>query len=281
MLINLGDSVSMVEQLRNDKDDVENRAVEDDPNLHEVHNKVKELTQLRDRALEELKKYSDKTDTADDGDTYGIEVLIKRLEEVEKKYAEISETLELKRKCDILKSILHLTKTRARERLAKKICNESNERIKTLMPNNDIVIDGIERSLKLSGQDAGSVGETLSVGYAFLTTLFNRSEHSMPFVVDSPANPIDLEVRSQVAQLIPYLSEQFVGFTISSERRGFIEVLAKMRNIDIQYLTLFRKGVPEYEGRARKKKQSLNESSDGMLVNDLQFFMDFHILDED
>ena len=60
------------------------------------------------------------------------------------------------------------------------------------------------------------------MGYAFLATLFNRTEHQLPFVVDSPANPIDLRVRARVAELIPRLSNQFIAFTISSERQGFL-----------------------------------------------------------
>ena len=72
------------------------------------------------------------------------------------------------------------------------------------MPDNRIRVQSIERCLVLEGQEGGSVGETLSVAYAFLATLFEGSDHQLPFVVDSPANPIDLRVRAKVAELIPH-----------------------------------------------------------------------------
>ena len=104
------------------------------------------------------------------------------------------------------------------------MCQEANKRIEGLMPSNAIRIREITQSLVLQGQKAGSVGETLSIGYAFLATLFNRTEHQLPFIVDSPANPIDLEVRANVAELVPKLSHQFIAFTISSEKRRIFAI---------------------------------------------------------
>ena len=77
-------------------------------------------------------------------------------------------------------------------------------RIEQLMPHNDIRISEIDGCLRLDNQSGGSVGETLSVAYAFLSTLFHRSDqHQLPFVVDSPANPIDLAIRPNIGALVP------------------------------------------------------------------------------
>jgi hypothetical protein len=130
--------------------------------------------------------------------------------------------------------------------------------------------------LVLTGQEGGSVGETLSVGYAFLATLFNRTEHQLPFIVDSPANPIDLRVRAKVAELIPRLANQFIAFTISSERQGFVGPLEQAAGAPLQYLTLFRKGAAALEAAAAEER-GLKTSADGVCVSGREFFMRFHL----
>ena len=94
------------------------------------------------------------------------------------------------------------------------------------MPYNNVQVGTIEKCIKLKGKTGGSVGEILSVGYAFLSTLFNNAEnHRLAFVVDSSANPIDLEVRSKIGELLPKLTGQFIAFVISSEPKGFVDYL--------------------------------------------------------
>ena len=46
-----------------------------------------------------------------------------------------------------------------------------------------------------------------------------------PLVVDSPAGPIDEGVRRRIGRLLPELCTQFVGFTINTERAGFVDAL--------------------------------------------------------
>jgi DNA sulfur modification protein DndD len=91
-------------------------------------------------------------------------------------------------------------------------------------------------------QDGASVGQTLSVGYTFLTNLLHRGMHQFPLVVDSPANPLSIEVRREIGKLVPSLCKQFVGFTISSEREGFVSSMDTECLGGIKYMTLFRKG---------------------------------------
>ena len=145
------------------------------------------------------------------------------------------------------------------------------------MPYNRIRIREIKQSLILDGQEGGSVGETLSIGYAFLSTLFNRTDHQLPFVVDSPAGPIDLEVRPKVAQLVPKLSNQFIAFVISAERPGFLPALREtVADNDIQYITIFRKDTP-FDKTA---EDGVEESDDGYIVSSYGFFNKFHIESE-
>lgn len=148
------------------------------------------------------------------------------------------------------------------------------------MPNNDIVIEGIDRCLVLREQEGGSVGETLSVAYGFLATLFDRADHRLPFVVDSPAGPIDLAIRPKIGALIPKLTNQFIAFTISSERAQFIPDLKAASAEPVQFLTVFRKGDTTLESLARATGRSV-ETNDGCVVADEKFFSQFQLEKEE
>lgn len=247
-----------------------------DPAREATLEEIKELTAHRRELERDLQKYEDTSTSAGDEST-GIQVLRRRLEHAENDLAEITDTLNLKTKKEVLVNLLETIVTRARENLGAGICADTNERIHRLMPENRIRIREIDRCLRLEGQEGGSAGETLCVAYAFLSTLFNRTEqYDLPFVVDSPANPIDLAIRTQIADLVPRLSHQFIAFTISSERERFVDVLERKAQEEILYLTLFRKGPGDLEGTARETGRC-EESLDGMLVADRDFFRSFQL----
>lgn len=269
-------AVDTADQRRTDRDAVREDAIAGDPGLEEANSEIQALhAELRD-CEDRLSRFEDPTDTASDEDTLGIAVLERRLKDAERKLAEITHTLELKYRTEALSGILDVAHQAARARLSEQVCSEANARIRELMPHNDIWIDRVERCLALRGKEGGSVGETLSVAYAFLATLFNRTDHQLPFVVDSPANPIDLKVRGQVAQLIPRLAPQFIAFTISSERQGFFEHLEASSGQSIQCLTLFRKGAQELENAAMGV-DGATSTTDGIVVENREFFTAFHL----
>jgi hypothetical protein len=165
----------------------------------------------------------------------------------------------------------------ARQSIAVEIRNDANQRIETLMPYNNVRIEEIDGCLVLRGQSGGSAGENLSVGYAFLSTLFSRADqHQLPFVVDSPANPIDYEIRPKIGELAPKLAGQFIAFVISSEREKFLPSLKKASNGNIQYITLFRQGATHLESRARANRFCV-VTADGFRVEDEQFFNEFQL----
>ena len=132
-----------------------------------------------------------------------------------------------------------LKKAQANLRVA--IADECNQRLEKVLARDPIRIEKIDRSLKLRNQEGASVGQTLSVGYTFLTTLLSRGQHQFPLIVDSPANPLSMEVRREIAKLIPSLCKQFVAFTISSERAGFTDVIHTSSENKTKFLTLFRR----------------------------------------
>lgn len=263
----------------NDLEQLRSQAEQSDPAVKRAKEEIDSLRHELAHVDAELAKYDSKDQQQNDENTYGIEILEKRLRDAERKLAEITRTMELKAKRDVLVSILNDAHGRARTAMSQEICSEANNRIRELMPYNDISIERIDHSLVLEGQEGGSVGETLSIAYGFLSTLFNRSEHQLPFVVDSPAGPIDLAVRPKIGELIPNLTSQFIAFTISSERERFVPRLMTASNGNVQFLTMFRKGSTELQRAARAAADVL-ETPDGFIVGGETFFNEFQLDEE-
>ena len=264
-------------RLRTILDAIKNKAIASDPTLEKVDSEIKGLKQSVNEIEDQLSQFESTVDTLPDKDTWGISVLEHRLKKAKDQLAEVTDTLAIKAKGDLVKKILDHAHQSSKRGISKDLCKEANGRIEQLMPYNRIRIREIKQNLILDGQEGGSVGETLSIGYAFLSTLFNRTEHQLPFVVDSPAGPIDLEVRHRVAQLVPKLSNQFIAFVISAERPSFLPALREtVADNDIQYITIFRKDTP-FDKTA---EDGVEESDDGYIVSSYDFFNQFHIESE-
>lgn len=262
-------------------DDVEAEITSSDPRAAEISEEVDTLKQEIDALEEKMERYDNRSEQKGIDETWGIEVLERRVERHKRKAGEVAEALGLLKKKDKLESILDTAHSTASQKVSQEICRDGNARIETLMPNNDIRIDKIDRSLRLQNRGRGSVGETLTIGYAFLSTLFDRSSYRIPFIVDSPANPIDLDIRQQIGSIIPKVSHQFIAFTISSEREGFVSSLQGSADEDIKYLTLFRKGIEEAESKMESEPDRLkNKFRDGWCVEGPSFFNSFQV-DED
>jgi DNA sulfur modification protein DndD len=275
----LEDIVAEERDASNSLDGLKLEAEQSDPAVKQAKEDIEALQNELDQVDQELEKFDSKDDKQGDGHTFGIDVLERRHKDAERKLAEITQTIELKEKRDILLSILQKAHATSRQAIATEICRDTNRRIGGLMPHNNLSIDRIDRSLVLAGQGGGSVGETLSIAYAFLATLFDRSDHKLPFIVDSPAGAIDLAVRPKVGELIPRLSDQFVAFTISSERERFVPSLEKACKTKLQFLTLFRKGSKDLQKLARAQSD-FEETTDGFLVRGRDFFNDFQMDEE-
>ena len=223
----------------------------------------------------------DKLEMVDVDKVLSIPTLEEGVDRLEVRVAEALDTLTTLRKQKILGNILEAAHRTANQAIADEIRDETNDVITELMPHNEIRIESIDGCLNLLGQRRGSVGETLSVGYAFLSTLFHRSRyHELPFVVDSPANPIDLAVRDTIGQLVPKLSEQFIAFMISSERDRFVDGIKRTTRAEIQFETVFRKGATELEELAGEFS-TCDESRDGLRVSGETFFRTFQLEEQE
>ena len=273
----------------NDLDDLKIQAEQVDPDLTDVKKEIGRLKQTRRDMISELQKFEgtdDKVDLSrldkvDVGRIHAIATIEDGIKVLEDRVDEIRNTRKLRKKRDILTTIMKNAFDKARNAITVEIRDEANSRIRELMPNNHISIERINRCLELKGQSAGSVGETLSIAYAFLSTLFERSnEHRLPFIVDSPANSIDLEIRPNIGQLVPKLTGQFIAFMISSERERFVSSLKESSNDDIKFITLFRKGALHLDSKAGKHP-SCTSTEDGFRVIDEQFFNEFQLDEEE
>ena len=113
-----------------------------------------------------------------------------------------------------------------------------------------VEIESIDRYIKLKGRDGASEGQTLSIAYCFLGTLFEDSELEFPFIIDSPTGKMDFEKRQAVADIIPLVFNQMIAFVQSAEVERFADRF--YANPDSQYLTVVAspqdQAVVVYEG---------------------------------
>ena len=246
-----------------------------DPEAARISQELASLKERKAEVQDELRILEEDSDEISK-DSKSIKVIKKLLMEAEEKLEEITNTIDLRKKRDLLTAILDQAYINARAGISQDICKTANQKVEELMPNNNIRIERIDQCLVLKGQSGGSAGEQLSIAYAFLSTLFSRSEHKLPFVVDSPAGPIDLNIRPKIGNLIPRLTDQFIAFTISSEREGFVPALKKANSHSIQFLTVFKSGNAELEKAARKEKDKM-QTKDGYVVTGEEFFNAFQV----
>ncbi|MEV7862838.1 hypothetical protein AB0O86_29430 [Streptomyces hirsutus] len=276
-LQSLGDVMEDKRSARNEVDLLQRAAEQDDPAVREASEEIRRLEATLSSIERSLEKFAN-GDTSEN--THDVNVLLERVQEAEEDVAEITKTMTLKRKRDVLRKILRDAHHSARKGILDEVRDAANQRITELMPHNDIRIMRIEKCLVLDGKEGGSVGENLSVAYAFLASLFNRSEHQLPFIVDSPANPIDLANRSRIGPLIPQLTRQFIAFTISSEREQFVPNLQQACGDEVQFITLFRK-VDERLIEDARATPNHAETFDGIVVHGESFFNAFQVQSEE
>ncbi|MFG1878145.1 hypothetical protein ACGFIV_25165 [Sphaerisporangium sp. NPDC049003] len=268
-------------QARNELEALLSDAEESDPAVKEASLEIEESSKRISRLEDMLQQFSDKNESLGTDETWGIEVLEKRVKTSERLLAEISDTIDLKRRRDILNRILLRAHEKARSGIMAEICSQANERITELMPHNRLTIERVDKCLVLKGQSGGSVGENLSVAYAFLATLFNRSEHALPFIVDSPAGAIDLAVRPRVGELIPRLTRQFIAFTISSEREKFVSSLEAAATRRVQYTTLYRRREAATSYAESGNHPDAILTGDGIMVFGREFFNSFQMEEDE
>lgn len=209
-----------------------------------------------------------------------LRVIRRAINELNDRIAQIEGTVRLRSQTELVASLLDAAGERARDRIKGELVEECNGRLSRILENDPLAIERIDRSIHLHGQRGASAGQTLAIGYTFLMSVLNRGQNDFPLVVDSPAGPIDKGVRRRIGRLLPSLCSQFVGFTINTEREGFVEAL-ESRVEDIGYLTLFRKTPGTRRMMRALPRGRFEETGNAVLVDDRGYFYGFDIEEEE
>ena len=151
---------------------------------------------------------------------------------------------------DYIDSLVNEIKLQATTALKQEIVRKTNEKLRRVIVDDYVEIESIDRYIKLKGRDGASEGQTLSIAYCFLGTLFEDSELEFPFIIDSPTGKMDFEKRQAIADIIPLVFNQMIAFVQSAEVERFADRF--YANPDSQYLTVVAspqdQAVVVYEG---------------------------------
>ena len=158
------------------------------------------------------------------------------LDDYEKKIASATRTNNALRKKETVEKIILSIKEKATNALKDEIIRKTNEKIKTVITDDNIEIENIDRYIKLRDRNGASEGQTLSIGYCFLGTLFEDAELEFPFIIDSPTGKMDFDKRKAVAAIIPKVFNQMIAFVQSAEVDRFADRFYKKENT--QFLTV-------------------------------------------
>ena len=168
-------------------------------------------------------------------ETDKIPLAKKRRDECREKFEVASKSYRLARQRDVLVRQISKIEERALKALRGTILEETNERLASLVQMEKLRVAKIEGVLTLTSdlvteRKGVSEGQSLSVAYAFLTSLLSKAPFELPFIVDSPAVSLDLDARREVGRIIPGLFDQMVMFVLTSEQAGFSETFYERGN---------------------------------------------------
>jgi hypothetical protein len=210
-----------------------------DDELAKLDDSKKVLASRVDDLVELLRKINtrDRRDLQELGEDENIYLCERKVDDVESRLAEATHTVELVARAAILKGHLSLLREAAIRRLKRKVIESTNSKLAVILQNETVAVQSIEGYLVLKDKEGASEGQTLAIAYSFLGSLFEASAFELPFVVDSPAGSLDLDVRRQVSQILPELFRQIIVFITSGERKGFAEHFYRMKD-DVQFLTV-------------------------------------------
>lgn len=156
--------------------------------------------------------------------------------EYEVKIASTTKTNAALRKKNVVQELVNEIKVQATAALKEEIIKKANDKISRVIKDDFIEIESIDGYIKLKDREGASDGQTLSIGYCFLGTLFEEAELEFPFVIDSPTGKMDFDKRQAVADIIPIVFNQMIAFVQSAEVKCFADRFYK--NTDTQYLTI-------------------------------------------
>lgn len=243
------------EDLEDKRGDLEQKKQEkgrvdlDDPDMNERLQEITEEKQDEKRNKkqkeEELRKLTstDKNEREELGLNWknNIHLCRQKVDERKERVREASNTVNFGKRADILEDIFDDFIDEYLSTLKQNQIDETNQRLQKILGLSQVQIEDIDNSIKIKGKENVSEGQSLSIAYAYLSTLFEDSAIDVPFIIDSPAVSIDYEKRAEVAPIISDLFDQLVIFVISSERERFVD---ELDSGDIKYCTIHKTETP-------------------------------------
>ena len=202
-----------------------------------LQDKIGELDRIiggleAEKRVIESKNDSDENLT-EDNNIHKAELAIKGYET---KIASATRTNSALNRKNIIEKLILDIKKQSFDSLKEEIIKKTNEKLRNVITDDIIEIASIDNYIKLKDKSGASEGQTLSIAYCFLGTLFEKSELEFPFVIDSPAGKMDFEKRRAVADVIPSLFNQLIALVTSAEVEQFADRFYS--NPDSQYMTI-------------------------------------------
>lgn len=275
-LARLRDAVRDRDLVQGELDALERRRLEGgDKELMAMKAKLDELQAEISAAEGRLMEIEADDDGGRGDETDSLKALAKRIKRAEDLYAEATETRDIRVKTKLLKALIEAAVADASTRIAKQLVDATNTLLEGILTRSPLRVADVRDSVVLDGQSRGSPGQTLALGYAFLLGLFDAGQVSLPFVVDSPTGALDKNVRREIAELLPSISQQLVAFTTSSEYEQFVPVLDRAARGDVQYLTMFRLNDATRPLLTRADGGAAVLTPNGALVTSKSFFEAF------
>jgi hypothetical protein len=175
----------------------------------------------------------------DDDETSGcLKWFEQEIQKLEQLVAEVSRLVTLRERKDLLREVLTESAALARNAAREELVAAMNSRLELLLPGEQVYVSDIGPSLLLEGRDSVNLGAMLSIGYSFLTTLFERGNHHFPFIVDAPTMGLDGLAREALADILPRATDQFVGFVLDNER-DFVRRVRENSPSECEFFTVF------------------------------------------
>lgn len=243
----LSEKIQTKQRIVNDWDRLQTKRKESgDLELQKLENEKEQLQKEVDKYSDELHTITTKEKSELINLTYTRNLFLceEKINEIEIKIAEATNTVELTYKSEKLKQYLSLIEKEALLRLKEKIKKETNEKLEKIIQTEPVIVERIDGNLKLKGKHGASEGQSLAIAYSFLGSMFDSSSHRLPFLVDTPTGPLDLSIRHEVSLILPRLFNQLIVFITSGEREGFSEHFYEQGD-NVQFLTIIkRSGQP-------------------------------------
>lgn len=174
-----------------------------------------------------------------------------------RRLAAATQTVKFTGAADRISALVDAVAARALDNLRESVRIATNEKLARLVKGEPLRVARIGTSLELGSQGVASKGgvsegQSLSVAYAFITSLLGAAPYRLPFIVDSPAVSLDTRVRREVGDVIPTLFEQMIMFVISSEKDGFADAFYPRE--DVRYVTIW-----QDQGEESQMREGLDE----------------------